>query len=138
MSVRGKEIVTQKVSIFNPGGLILKIIFAIVIPVLRLRRAETASLWESISSFVFMFLIVYALASMLGFAINVTNNYLAGIIVFLLLVVGSITVLAKAVEFMGAYGRNGMIIVQLVAFACVVCPIYKDVKKASIYFKQDA
>ncbi|MCM1478990.1 MAG: hypothetical protein NC085_04760, partial [Muribaculaceae bacterium] len=78
-----------KTLVFNPGGFVLKLIFSVVVTVLLMENVvadSDGSIGFKIFSCGFYFVTLWFTASMFGFCLRATGNYLIAAILFVILV----------------------------------------------------
>lgn len=130
-----QNVTETKTLVFNPGGFILKLIFAIAVPILTTKNMTDVGFFSRILGFVFFFLLMYGLATLFGFAVNVTRNYLIGLGVFGVLLAIFFVVLDKIEKALNGFGNIGTVIVELLVIALLIWPLVTDIKKAILYFR---
>ena len=130
----------DKVLIFNPSGFILKILVSIALPVLMIFTFELEEftfkgIMEIIVGMLLIFFMMYFIATVFGFALKVTGNYIVAFIVFAFLLAALWGVFMKLEEIFLKFGMVGEIILSVSLIALLVWPFIVDVKKAIIYYK---
>lgn len=129
---------TEKVLVFNPGGFVLKILCAIGFIVLAAPKYDGKGVLDFINyilSFALVFAMTYAIASLFGFAVRATKNYLIGGVVFLILLVAFMSFFDKIDAVLAELGGFGELIMTLILIAILTFPIISDVRKAILYCK---
>lgn len=125
-----------KILIFSPSGFILKLIFSIAMTAvmtsfLRDGAAEKYSLFQVIFFHVMLFVIFWFAASMFGFCLRATGNYIIAVILMVILLVAftaGMSYLSSENETMGNIVGIGFIVFL------IWLPI-NDIRKAILYFK---
>ena len=125
-----------KILIFSPSGFILKLIFTIAMTAvmtssLRNGTAEDTSLFNVIAIYVMSFVMFWFAASMFGFCLRATGNYIIAVILMVILLVAftaGISYLSSENETMGNIVGIGFIVFL------IWLPI-NDIRKAILYFK---
>ena len=125
-----------KILFFSPSGFILKLIFTIAMTAvmtssLRNGTAEDTSLFNVIAIYVMSFVMFWFAASMFGFCLRATGNYIIAVILMVILLVAftaGISYLSSENETMGNIVGIGFIVFL------IWLPI-NDIRKAILYFK---
>lgn len=125
-----------KIIIFNPSGFILKLIFSIAMTALlnssaKYSSAENGGLLNVIFMYALLFCVFWFAASMFGFCLRATGNYIiAAILMFVLLALFSAGMawLSDKSKTMGNIA--GIVFI----FLLIWMPI-NDVRKAILYYK---
>lgn len=130
-----QNVAEGKTLVFNPGGFIIKLIFAIAVPIATTGNMEGKGILSNIIGFAFFALLMYGIASLFGFAVRATGNYLIGLVVFGVLVAIFFVVLDKIEKALSVLGGAGTVIAELLVIALLVWPLVMDIKKAMLYFK---
>lgn len=133
-----EEQVTEKVIVFNPGGFILKVLFSLlwaVSPIISLEELTIMYFFKNILGFVMIFCIFYSIATMFGFSVRATGNYIIGFVVFLVLLCFLVGGLFVVGDYLGKWGFFGKILEYVMMIVIFVWPFVHDVRKAIIYFK---
>lgn len=112
---------------FNMGKFILKMIFSIGICVLLVSQTHTDKLLYNIFSGIAYFLLGYLIATIFGFTLNVTGNYIIAAILFFIAFAASIW----GVTMLSGLGTIGEILMILL----LVWPPISDIRKAILYIK---
>lgn len=121
----------DKILEFNMGGFILKLVFSIGICVLLLKVTASERLLYNILSGTVYFLLGYTIATIFGFALRTTGNYILAGILFII----AFFALAKGAEMLSALGTVGEILTMICAFIVFVWPPISDVRKLILYIK---
>lgn len=124
-----------KVVVFNPRGFILKMIFSIVVAYMSIKNMNEEGLVYCISGFLQMFVMMYLIGTLFGFAVNVTRNYVIGIVGSALLLFGFLFILYKVDTFLNGFGSFGTLLFKLFVVVIFIWPLVKDIKKAILYFR---
>ena len=123
---------------FNPGGFVLKLLFSAGMPILMLSNLEEFG-WEyikeNILSVFLMFVLFYFIASVFGFAVRATGNYLVGLIVFVILLVLFVYGEMKLTEYVRTVGQWAEMLSVFLVMFIFVWPLISDVRKAIRYFR---
>ena len=130
-----QNVAESKTLVFNPGGFILKVIFALAVPIMTTGNMENVGFFSKIIGFAFFALLMYGIATVFGFAVRATGNYLIGLVVFGILLAIFFVVLDKIEKALSVFGGAGTVIAELLVIALLVWPVVTDVKKAMLYFK---
>lgn len=136
-----KEQTTEKVLVFNPGGVVLKVLFSIGFIVLAAPKYNGEGVLDFINyilSFVMVFVIWYAFASLFGFAVRATGNYLIGGILFLVLLVAFFAFFDKVNAVLTGLGGFGELLMNVIIIAVLALPVVSDVRKTILYLKHAA
>ena len=131
--------VEEKTLVFSPGGFILKLIFSIGLPIFMLSSTDIEVSLKNIAGMVFgfvvLFVVFYFVATVFGFAVNVTGNYIIGGVVFLILLGIFFAILTKVESALAGLGGVGEALLGVIVVALMIWPLIKDIKKAILYFK---
>ena len=123
---------------FNPGGFILKILFSLGVPVLMLSNLEGFG-WEYIKENILgvlaMFIMFYFIASVFGFAVRATGNYIIGFIVFIILIVLLVYGEMALMEYVSGVGQWAEMLSVFLVIFIFVWPLISDVRKAIRYYR---
>ena len=123
---------------FNPGGFVLKLLFSAGMPILMLSNLEGFG-WEyikeNIVSVLLMFVLYYFIASVFGFAVRATGNYLIGLIVFVILLVVIVYGEMALMGYVQKVGQWAEILSVFLVLFIFVWPLISDVRKAIRYFR---
>lgn len=133
-----EEQIKEKVIVFNPGGFILKVIFSLLwalSPFIGSEKFTFLFFLKNILGFAMIFCIFYFIATMFGFSVRATGNYIIGFVVFLVLLCLLVGGLFVVGDYLGKWGFLGEILEYIVMIVIFVWPFVHDVKKAIIYFK---
>lgn len=125
-----------KVIVFNPSGFILKLIFSIGLTALTISSmkdsaAGSDSLFKLILYAVCYFVILWFGASMFGFCLRATGNYIVAAILMVIL----LALLCAGVTWIGSKNE---VVGNIVGIAFILFLIWlpvNDVRKAILYFK---
>ena len=137
-NVETNEKVTEKVLVFNPGGFVLKLIFAIGFLVFMGPEFKPEGFMDAVNTillYVLLFFGLYAMATLFGFAVRVTGNYIIGLVVFGVLLAVFISLFSKVEALLAGLGSVGELLINIVFIAILVWPVISDVKKAILYVK---
>lgn len=126
-----ETVTEEKVLVFNPAGVIVKLILSIVIAFLTTKSDYTDDdLLYAVFNSVVTFAGIYAIATLFGFLLRLTKNYLLAIILFVAACVGY----GKLYEF--ATSNSALEIVFNIVFTVIlIVIIVRDIRKAVLYFK---
>ena len=123
---------------FNPGGFFLKLLFSLGFIILAGPDFKANGVIEFIScilAFLMIFVVFYAIASLFGFAVNVTRNYLIGFILFVILIAVFFALYGKLEEVLAGWGGTGEILLNIALIVVLVWPFINDIRKAILYIK---
>lgn len=137
-NVETNEKTTEKVLVFNMGGFVLKLIFAIGFIVFMGPEFKSGGFMDIINSilgYVLLFLVLYAMATLFGFAVRVTGNYIIGLVVFGILLVLFISLFSKVEALLAGLGSFGELLINIIFIVILVWPIISDIRKAILYVK---
>lgn len=123
-----------KTLFFNPGGYILKVIFSIGVPIWMMKGSGDSGVFSNIIGFLFMALLLYGVATLFGFALRATGNYLVAAIVFGIFVAIFFAGINKLDAFASRFGNVGTAVLEILFMVLLTYPVIKDFKKAKLYF----
>ena len=124
---------TEKTLIFNPAGFILKLIFSIVITfgMGSIGMAESGGIFYVIGGYVILFVASWFMASLFGFCVKATGNYLIAIILMVVLLV----VLIEGTQWLLAKNEIVGTIVEIIFIVALIRSPINDIRKAILYYK---
>ncbi len=125
-----------KIIIFNPSGFILKLIFSIVMTVLMAKSMdsslrESTGLLYKIFSYAVSFVMCWFIASMFGFCLRATANYIIAFILMFIL----IALLSAGMTWLGQNYRTLGDIAGVIFIILLIWLPINDIRKAILYFK---
>lgn len=127
-----EEEYTGKVIVFNPAGFILKIIFSVGLTVLLgAYNKEGGVSLNAVFSYAIIFVMFWFIASMFGFCLRATGNY----IIAAILLVGLTFLLSMGMTWLSSKGEVAGTIGGIAFIVLLVWLPINDVRKAIIYFK---
>ena len=127
-----ETIVEEKTLVFNPGGFFLKMIVSVA--------AAIMMTWSDYSHDFFLFALfttlttfvaLYAVASLFGFVLRLSGNYLIAIVLFIIAVFGYM----KLFDFVTSKGAAAEIVFNIVFIVVTIALLVRDIRKAVLYFK---
>lgn len=116
---------------FDMGKYLLKMVFSIGITVAILSANSMDKLTHNILAGAAYFMMGYAMATVFGIALRITENYLIAGIVFILAFVA----LFKGASMLVGLGKVGEILTWVCGFIVFVWPVIGDTRKAILYIK---
>ena len=127
---------TEKTLIFNPGGFILKVIFSIVFTIgvgsyISDSMAESGGILYVIGGYAVLFVASWFMASLFGFCVRTTGNYLIAIILMLVL----LTVWTGGTQWLLTKNKLAGSIVELIFIVALIWLPINDIRKAILYYK---
>lgn len=127
------ENVQVKTLIFNPAGFWLKMLFSIGFMVIFMKQgtADNVGFFMNLMMGGFVFVGCYFIASLFGFALRATGNFIVAAIVFLIIFV----VLAGVLSYIASFGKFWNTIISLAAIGGLIWLPVRDIKKAILYYK---
>lgn len=125
-----------KLIVFNPSGFILKLIFSIGMTVLMISMMKDSTLKDSsLLQTVFLtlcyFVIFWFAASMFGFCLRATGNYIIALILMFIL----LALLCAGITWLGDKNKIIGNIAGIVFILFLIWLPVNDVRKAILYFK---
>lgn len=125
-----------KTLVFSPSGFILKLIFSVVLTILlgsvtRSGMAEEVSIAHVIFCYALIFVMFWFVATLFGFCLRATGNYIVAIILMVILLV----LLAFGSEWLAKKNASAGTVAGLVFLVALVWLPINDVRKAILYFK---
>ncbi len=125
-----------KTVIFSPSGFILKLIFSIALTigmgaVTKDGMAESGGIAYVIFSYALYFVMFWFLATLFGFCLRATGNYLIAVILMVVLLV----LLAFGSQWLSEKNPSAGTIAGIVFLIALIWLPINDVRKAIIYFK---
>ena len=127
---------TEKTLIFNPGGFILKAIFSIVFTIgvgsyISDGMAESGGILYVIGGYAVLFVASWFMASLFGFCVRTTGNYLIGIILMFVL----LSVWTGGTQWLLTKNKLAGSIVELIFIVALIWLPINDIRKAILYYK---
>lgn len=116
---------------FDMGKYLLKMVFSIGITVALLSVYSMDKLLYNILSGAAYFMMGYAMATVFGIALRITENYIIAFIVFIIAFVA----LFKGAFMLAELGKIGEILTYVCGFIVFVWPVIGDTRKAILYIK---
>lgn len=125
-----------KILVFNPSGFFLKLVFTIAIIALMGSTAkdhmeEQGGILYVIFYYVMMFCIFWFAASMFGFCLRATGNYIIAAILMVVL----IALFSAGITWLESQSRMAGNIAAIVFILMLVWLPINDIRKAILYFK---
>lgn len=125
-----------KTLVFSPSGFILKLIFTIVLTigmgsVTKDGMAESGGMAYVIFSYAMYFVMFWFLATLFGFCLRATGNYLIAVILMVVLLV----LLVFGSQWLTEKNPSAGTITGIVFLLALIWLPINDVRKAIIYFK---
>lgn len=127
------ENVQVKTLVFNPSGFWLKMLFSIGFMVVFMKQGSSENLGFFMKLMMggFVFVGMYFIASLFGFSLRATGNFIIAAIVFLIIFV----VLAAALSYIATLGKFWDTVISLAAIGGLIWLPIRDIKKAILYYK---
>lgn len=125
-----------KIIVFNPSGFILKLIFSIGMTALVISYNKNgASANSDLSNLIFLgictFVMFWFIASMFGFCLRATGNYIIAVILMVILIVA----FSAGLTWVSSKGKLAGNIAGIVFILFLIWLPANDVRKAILYFK---
>ncbi|MDE5576766.1 MAG: hypothetical protein K2J11_05215 [Oscillospiraceae bacterium] len=125
-----------KTLVFSPSGFILKLIFSIALTVFmgsvtRNGMGEGVSIAHVIFCYALIFVMLWFVATLFGFCLRATGNYIVAIILMVILLV----LLAFGSEWLTKKNASAGTIAGIVFLVALVWLPINDVRKAILYIK---
>ncbi|MDE5992252.1 MAG: hypothetical protein K2G87_04305 [Oscillospiraceae bacterium] len=125
-----------KTLVFSPSGFILKIIFSVVLTIFlgsvtRSAMDEGVSIAYVIFCYALIFVMFWFVATLFGFCLRATGNYIVAIILMIILLV----LLAFGSRWLTEKNASAGTIAGLVFLVALVWLPINDVRKAILYIK---
>lgn len=125
-----------KIIVFNPSGFILKLIFSIGMTVMVISYnknsvSANSDFFSLIVLGICTFVMFWFIASMFGFCLRATGNYIIAVILMVILVV----VLSAGLTWVSSKGKLAGTIAGIVFILFLIWLPVNDVRKAILYFK---
>ncbi|MDE5802407.1 MAG: hypothetical protein K2I22_05760 [Lachnospiraceae bacterium] len=125
-----------KTIVFNPSGFILKLIFSIGMTVMVIlyninSASENSNVFKLIFLGICTFVIFWFIASMFGFSLRATGNYIIAVILLVILVVA----FSAGLTWVSSKGGLAGNIAGIVFILFMIWLPVNDVRKAILYFK---
>jgi len=122
----------EKVLVFSPAKFILKWIFALGAAIyFALSSSSDNSLLYKIAMGGVMFVLFYFVASLFGFSLRATGNYIVAAVLFIILFV----LLVFAESYIMGLGKAAQLIGGIVIVAGLIWLPINDIRKAVLYIK---
>lgn len=122
----------EKVLVFSPAKFILKWIFALGAAIyFALSSSSDNSLLYKIAMGGVMFVLFYFVASLFGFSLRATGNYIVAAVLFVILFV----LLVFAESYIMGLGKAAQLIGGIVIVAGLIWLPINDIRKAVLYIK---
>ncbi|MCM1022748.1 MAG: hypothetical protein NC395_01655 [Prevotella sp.] len=123
-----------KTLVFSPGGFILKLIFSVVVTVLLMENVVVNSdggIWFKIFSCALYFVMLWFTASMFGFCLRTTGNYLIAAILMVVLVIA----MFAGYDWLNRKSAAAGAVVGIAFLVVLIWIPFSDIRKAILYFK---
>ena len=125
-----------KIIVFNPAGFILKLIFSIGMPIMLTESYKSSqvvnpSLLKVIGFAICMFVVCWFAASMFGFCLRATGNYLIAIILMVFL----LAAFSYGLTWIGGKSELAGNIVGILFIIFLLWLPVNDIRKAILYIK---
>ncbi|MDE7252212.1 MAG: hypothetical protein K2O32_04640 [Acetatifactor sp.] len=125
-----------KTLVFSPGGFVLKIIFTVAVTVgmgsvSREGMAESGGIAYVIFSYALYFVMFWFLATLFGFCLRATGNYIIAVILMLVL----LGLLAFGSQWLTQKNPSAGVFAGIAFLLVLIWLPINDVRKAIIYFK---
>lgn len=122
----------EKVLVFSPAKFILKWIFALGAAIyFAMSSSSDNSLLYKIAMGGVMFVLFYFVASLFGFSLRATGNYIVAAVLFIILFV----LLVFAESYIMGLGKAAQLIGGIVIVAGLIWLPINDIRKAVLYIK---
>ncbi len=127
---------TEKTLIFNPGGFILKLIFSIVFTIgvgyyASDSMSESGGILYVIAIYAILFVASWFMASLFGFCIKTTGNYLIAVILMIVLLI----VFSAGSQLLLKKNKIAGSVAELIFIIALIWLPINDIRKAILYFK---
>lgn len=123
------EIDEEKILIYNPAGFVIKLIVAVALTVMMVSYED--NLFYTIFDAAATFAGIYGMASLFGFLLRATGNYLIAIVVFIAACVGY----GKLFDYVTSSGLALEVIFDIVFMLVLIVVLVRDIRKTILYFK---
>ena len=127
------ENIQVKTLVFNPSGFLLKMLFSIGFMVLFFKQgaSDNVGFFMNLMTGGFVFVGCYFIATLFGFSLRATGNFIVAAIVSLIIFFA----LSAGLTYISRLGQFWNCVATLAAIGGLIWLPVRDIKKAILYYK---